>query len=115
MNVLISGSQPEPICDGMHNEAYVQVGKWIRVIEMPKYGMLVEANKCIGCSICTKACKDEYVGNDYLPYSVAQPNPGYGVSPRPGRGSRYRGSQHVGEPGRTRWIARRSRKREFPA
>jgi tetrathionate reductase subunit B len=43
--------------------------------------MLIEADKCIGCSVCLKACKDEYVGNDYLPYSAAQPNTGYAVSP----------------------------------
>jgi anaerobic selenocysteine-containing dehydrogenase len=28
VNVLISGEQPEPVCDGMHGEALVQVEKW---------------------------------------------------------------------------------------
>jgi Fe-S-cluster-containing dehydrogenase component len=29
--------------------------------------------KCGDCNNCFLACKDEYVDNDYLPYSVAQP------------------------------------------
>lgn len=45
---------------------------------MVRYGMLIEADRCIGCDICLKACKDEFVGNDYPPYSVSQPEPSYG-------------------------------------
>jgi tetrathionate reductase subunit B len=45
---------------------------------MVRYGMLIEADRCIGCDVCLKACKDEYVGNDYSPYSAAQPETSYG-------------------------------------
>jgi Fe-S-cluster-containing dehydrogenase component len=44
---------------------------------MVKYGLVIEAKKCIGCDICVQASKDEYIGNDYLPYSKAQPEPIY--------------------------------------
>jgi len=45
---------------------------------MTKYGMLIETDVCIGCDVCLKACKDEFEGNDYLPYSAAQPTSSYG-------------------------------------
>ena len=38
--------------------------------------MIVDINKCNGCYNCFLACKDEYTGNDYPPYSVAQQNDG---------------------------------------
>ena len=41
---------------------------------MVNYGMVIDITKCQGCSICLMACKDEYVGNDYPPYSKAQPD-----------------------------------------
>ena len=40
---------------------------------MVKYGMVINVDKCTGCYNCFLACKDEYAGNDYLPYSAAQP------------------------------------------
>jgi Fe-S-cluster-containing dehydrogenase component len=40
--------------------------------------MLIEADRCIGCDVCLKACKDEFVGNDYPPYSASQPESSYG-------------------------------------
>ena len=40
---------------------------------MAKYGMVIDINKCTGCYNCFLACRDEYAGNDYLPYSVEQP------------------------------------------
>jgi len=36
--------------------------------------MIIDINKCNGCYNCFLACKDEYTGNDYLPYSVGEPN-----------------------------------------
>jgi len=45
---------------------------------MVRYGMVIDTNRCIGCSVCFGACKDEYVGNDYPPYSMAQPDTQYG-------------------------------------
>ncbi len=44
---------------------------------MPRYGLSLDVTRCTGCYSCFLACKDEYVGNDYLPVSVAQPNEGH--------------------------------------
>lgn len=44
---------------------------------MAKYGFVVDVEKCTGCYSCFLACKDEYIGNDYLPTSVAQPDKGH--------------------------------------
>lgn len=43
---------------------------------MPRYGMLIDITKCNGCYNCFLACRDEYCGNDYPPYSASQPNTG---------------------------------------
>lgn len=40
---------------------------------MAKYGIFIDVTKCTGCYSCYLACKDEYVGNDYPGYSLAQP------------------------------------------
>ena len=40
---------------------------------MARYGMLIDSTKCNGCFNCFLACRDEYYGNDYPPYSAAQP------------------------------------------
>ncbi|MFC1868629.1 4Fe-4S dicluster domain-containing protein [Thermodesulfobacteriota bacterium] len=40
---------------------------------MTQYGMVVDISKCNGCYNCFLACRDEYAGNDYPPYSAAQP------------------------------------------
>ncbi len=48
---------------------------------MTRYGMLIEADRCIGCSICTRACKDEFIGQDFPGYSAAQPAPDRGFGP----------------------------------
>jgi Fe-S-cluster-containing dehydrogenase component len=40
---------------------------------MPKYGMMIDINKCNGCYNCFLACKDEYSGNDHPPISLALP------------------------------------------
>ena len=43
---------------------------------MARYGIVIDVNKCNGCYNCFLACKDEYTGNDYLPYSAALTNEG---------------------------------------
>lgn len=41
-----------------------------------KYALLVDTNKCCLCFSCVVACKDEFVGNIYPPYSYPQPDRG---------------------------------------
>ena len=43
---------------------------------MKRYGMMIDIRKCNGCYNCYLACRDEYAGNDYPPYSIAQPSAG---------------------------------------
>ena len=43
---------------------------------MTRYGIIMDGTKCNGCYNCFLACKDEYCGNDFPPYSVAQPMTG---------------------------------------
>ncbi|MGC9076307.1 MAG: 4Fe-4S dicluster domain-containing protein [Conexivisphaera sp.] len=43
---------------------------------MTHYGMVIDVSKCVGCYNCFIACKDEFWGNDYPPYSKAQPDHG---------------------------------------
>ena len=43
---------------------------------MARYGMIIDVTKCTGCYSCFLSCRDEYAGNDYLPYSAAQPPSG---------------------------------------
>ncbi len=40
---------------------------------MTKFSMIVDVDKCTGCYACFLTCRDEYVDNDHLPYSAAQP------------------------------------------
>ena len=35
--------------------------------------MLIDLTKCVGCYDCQIACKDEHVGNEWLPYAKSQP------------------------------------------
>lgn len=39
--------------------------------------MVVDLTRCNGCYNCQLACKDEHVGNDYLPIALAQPEMGH--------------------------------------
>lgn len=45
---------------------------------MARYGLAVDVDRCTGCYNCFLSCKDEFVGNDYLPISAAQPDAGPG-------------------------------------
>lgn len=40
---------------------------------MARYGMVIDVDRCIGCYNCFLVCRDEHVGNDHPPVSVAQP------------------------------------------
>ena len=39
--------------------------------------MIIDLTRCNGCYNCQIACKDEHVGNDFLPYAKAQPREGH--------------------------------------
>ena len=38
-----------------------------------RWGMVVDASRCVGCFNCHLACRDEHSGTDHLPLSRAQP------------------------------------------
>ncbi len=40
---------------------------------MARLSLLIDVTKCTGCHNCFLACRDEYFGNDYSPYSAPQP------------------------------------------
>ena len=44
---------------------------------MTRYAMAIDLNYCIGCYNCQVACKDEHVGNAYLPIAKSQPTFGH--------------------------------------
>jgi len=44
---------------------------------MTRLGLLIDVTKCNGCYNCFLACRDEHYGNDYSPYSAAQPAEGH--------------------------------------
>lgn len=37
---------------------------------------VIDVSKCVGCYSCQLACKDEHVGNDWMPYAKPQPDTG---------------------------------------
>jgi len=47
---------------------------------MTRLGMLIQTELCLGCDVCLKACKAEFVGNDFA-QSAAQPDTNYGFGP----------------------------------
>jgi Fe-S-cluster-containing dehydrogenase component len=44
---------------------------------MARPTLLIDVTKCSGCHNCFLACRDEYYGNDYSPYSAPQPLEGH--------------------------------------
>ena len=41
------------------------------------WGLIIDVARCHDCNNCFLACKDEYVGNHWLPYSKSQPHTGH--------------------------------------
>ena len=39
---------------------------------MKKFHMIIDLEKCVGCFNCMLACKDEHVGNRWMPYTEEQ-------------------------------------------
>jgi tetrathionate reductase subunit B len=39
--------------------------------------MIIDVTKCVSCFNCQFACKNEFVENDWLPYSMSQPETGH--------------------------------------
>jgi Fe-S-cluster-containing dehydrogenase component len=48
-----------------------------RVIEMKQKYMVIDVSLCHDCNDCFMACKDEHVGNQWLPYTDEQPRHGH--------------------------------------
>ena len=44
---------------------------------MKKWNLVIDVAKCLDCNNCFLSCKDEYDGNDFPPYSLAQPKRGH--------------------------------------
>lgn len=44
---------------------------------MVRYALLIDTARCIGCNVCTIACRDQFVLNDWSPYSAPQPDTGH--------------------------------------
>jgi len=44
---------------------------------MKKWNLIIDVARCHDCNDCFLADKDEFVGNDFLPYSIAQPWSGH--------------------------------------
>jgi Fe-S-cluster-containing dehydrogenase component len=44
---------------------------------MKKWNLIVDVAKCHDCNNCFLACKDEFLENDFPPYSLAQPRHGH--------------------------------------
>jgi Fe-S-cluster-containing dehydrogenase component len=40
---------------------------------MKKWNLIIDIAKCEACNNCFLSCKDEHIGNDFLPHSIAQP------------------------------------------
>jgi Fe-S-cluster-containing dehydrogenase component len=40
---------------------------------MKKWNLIIDVAQCHDCNNCFLARKDEYAGNDWVPFSVAQP------------------------------------------
>jgi Fe-S-cluster-containing dehydrogenase component len=45
--------------------------------KMKKWHMIIDVEKCHDCNNCFLSCKDEYTGNDWLGYSMPQPDHGH--------------------------------------
>lgn len=44
---------------------------------MKKWALIIDVAKCVNCNNCVVSCRDEHVGNDFLPYAAAQPRKGH--------------------------------------
>jgi Fe-S-cluster-containing dehydrogenase component len=44
---------------------------------MKKWNMIIDVAECTNCNLCTLATMDEYVGNDWPPYSAPMPRHGH--------------------------------------
>jgi Fe-S-cluster-containing dehydrogenase component len=45
--------------------------------QMTRYGIVMDVTRCNGCYNCFLACRDEYCGNNFPPYSLSQPMTGH--------------------------------------
>jgi Fe-S-cluster-containing dehydrogenase component len=44
---------------------------------MKRWNLVIDIAQCEECNNCFLSCKDEFVGNDFLPHSIAQPRHGH--------------------------------------
>lgn len=46
-------------------------------IKVKRWNLIIDVAKCHDCNNCFLACKDEFVENDFAPFSLAQPRHGH--------------------------------------
>jgi len=55
------------------NSCLIQVARLEGCPMTDTWGLIIDVARCHDCNNCFLACKDEFVGNDWPPYSKAQP------------------------------------------
>ena len=74
VNILTNKRYITPTSTAMsNNSCLIQVEKWEGDSPMKKWHLIIDVARCHDCNDCFLADKDEFVGNEFPPYSAAQP------------------------------------------